>query len=111
MRKAARLLLAAVSLSATPAAAQNGFAGTISVTNVILEGDQVLIQGPGILNPLGCANGNFVILSTSNELRSRFLSVAMTALSGGLKVDLWVQGCGGTSWGPSAIAYHMNLHR
>ncbi len=69
----------------------------------------MLLQGTGIFNPLGCANDSFIILNTSAELRSRFLSVAMTALSGGLKVDLWVQGCGGTSWGPSAIAYHMNL--
>ncbi|WP_156025005.1 hypothetical protein [Sphingomonas phyllosphaerae] len=111
MHKAACLLVAISSLFAIPAAAQNGFAGTVTVTNVVLEGDQVLLQGTGMLNPLGCPTGNFVILSTSAESKSRFLSVAMTALSGGFKVDLWVQGCGGTSWGPSAIAYHMNLHR
>lgn len=111
MRRRSPPLAIALSLLSAPTAAQNGWAGTVTITNVIVEGDQVLVQGTGINNALNCSNGNFIVLGTSADQTNRFLSLAMTALSGGFKVDFWVQGCGGTSWGPAAIGYHMNLHR
>lgn len=85
--------------------------GTITISHVTLEGDRVFISGIGGTNPEGCTNPSIVILAAAPELRDRYLWVAMTALASGLKIDLWVQGCGGTSWGTAPIAYFLSLHR
>lgn len=96
----------------TPAAgAQTASAGTVTVANVILEGDQVFIQGSGIANPLNFSNGNMIVLRATSVMRDHFLAAAMTALTAGLKVHIWVTTYSGPSWATAGTASYMNVSR
>lgn len=81
--QAANPLLAAAWLRTTPAAGQSGFAGTIRVTKMTLEGGQLTTRGLGTSNPLSCATPISFCRGTLTDLRRWFLSVAMPALPGG----------------------------
>jgi hypothetical protein len=109
--KLRNLLAAVMIVSSSAAPAQWASGGTVTVTNVVLDTDQVYLEGSGMENPHRCAVGTRVILGTTPAVRDRYLSVVMTALAAGLKIDIWVQGCGDTPWGTAEIAYFLNLHR
>ena len=109
--KFVRLLAVALTALSVPALADPAPLGDFQITNVILESGNPFVMTQGNGNPGGCDQATFLALPSDPALRSEYLSIAETAISTGLKVSMWVNGCSPSSWGSAPAIYHMNLHR
>lgn len=86
-----------------------GYAGVFSVKGVVIEGN-IFIIADGIGNPDGCsASDSIAIPSDAN--RDAIISMAYTALSTGMRMSIWVNGCGQNVNRTVPMGYHFMLIR
>lgn len=88
-----------------------GPGGTLTVTAVSMEGPRAYIDAQGGLNPDGCTMNGRYVLPTDPAQRDAFYTAAMTALTTGMKMYVWVNGCAATSWGTAPNIYYFILSK
>lgn len=86
-----------------------GYAGVFTVKAVVIEGN-IFIIADGVGNPDGCsASDSIAIPSDAN--REAIISMAYTALSTGMRMSVWVNGCGQNVNRTVPMGYHFMLIR
>lgn len=104
MKKLTMILASAAMMAATPALAASAAGTGVYLGSIHIEGGTVYIfpqTGQTFVNGENCAGAGAVGLAPSLTNRDYYLSVAMTALASGKKVNLWVNGCTGAPWSSS----------
>ncbi len=104
--------LFALAMAGGPARAYGPGGSGVTVKRILLEHGETYLEfsaPPG--NPDGCATVQFVHLPSTLPNFQAYLSLAMTAMSTGMKVGYWVDGCSWSSWGPTVKLYHLNVGR
>lgn len=104
------LAIAAVAAAILPSTSNAaGYAGVFVVKGVVIEGN-IFIIADGIGNPDGCsANDSIAMPSDAN--REAIISMAYTALSTGMRMSVWVNGCGQNVNRTVPMGYHFMLIR
>lgn len=101
-------MTALTSIIASPAYCV-GPGGTLTVTAVLMDGPLAYIDANGGQNPDGCSTSTRFALPTDPAQRDAFYTAAITALTTGMKMHVWVNGCAVTSWGTAPNLYFFIL--
>ncbi|MGK6321317.1 hypothetical protein [Sphingomonas sp. DT-204] len=81
----------------------------LTVSRVTLENGDGLVEAVGMANPYQCEISNVAKLPTDPDLRDRYMSLAVTAMSANLKVTMWFDGCTSSPWGTVPRTYHLSV--
>lgn len=108
LRSLGCLLAAVFCVGEMPSAHANGVAVTQARLKAIHLEDGVpfLTFDQPVGNPDGCASNAVVTLASDLANQQFYLSLAMTALTTGKSVTVWVSGCAWAPWFPSVPKVH-----
>ena len=84
-----------------------GYADVFTVEGVVIEGN-IFIITDGIGSPDRCT-ATEIIAIPSNTNRDAIISMAYTALSTGMRMSVWVSGCGQNVSRTVPMGYHFML--
>jgi len=106
-----RYAIPAALFFAAPPAYCVGPGGTLTVTAVSMDGPQAYIDAQGGLNPDGCTLPGRFALPNDPAQRDAFYAAAITALTTGMKMTVWVNGCASAPWGTVPNIYYFSVSK
>jgi hypothetical protein len=85
------------------------YAGTFNVTAVTIEFGVFIKPTTPAANDEHCNSSAFIAIPSDSPYRDAMISMAYTALTSGLKLSIWVDGCVAHPSGTVPRAYHITI--